>query len=570
VGDGDSVQLGEASGPADATASPLLIGSTLEGNLEQVEVYDLARTPLATFSNGVTTLSVTLDGQGTADVPILSTGALFDPGSSAPAGAMAVTAGAEPAASTSTNYELGPRGILVRFYEAPDPSGAQQQSAAGVFFSEAARRLGHCGEGLGTGEGQSGLAIACDLTASLIPVLSLPQAGRDLVVTATHFVKGKRSVGDYVKAGLALTIIVAHAIPVVATVVKGFDRAAVALKGTSAEAKLAEKALQATEELARTGTTGVGEEGLIRIINGENAAVRDALVALETGMTNGRQGWERLERLGQIFGHEHLVQTLYTISKTLRPETIERLIQALDRLGLKAGEKLSAEALEGVARFMERAPTNTVKHVVEFWEVIARAPNANRLTTFQNAFEWIRQGEAAGMGVGPLAASWEAFLRKGLGAVTNSNVGLNAAKGAYHTLEYMATKLGFQSVRGLEIAERNGERFIDIVADVGGTIHRFEMKNLVAGAEMSSHFRAEVVKDIDQVLREVLAEGKKLNPANVGEALAKQHYVFRGTAQESAKVVEGLLKKLREALGPELAEVASHAKIEYLGRSLPF
>ena len=64
----------------------LVFGSTLTGDLDQLELYDFTRQPLAVFANGRKTIELTLDSQGEATTTIRTTGVFFSPaeGSQAP------------------------------------------------------------------------------------------------------------------------------------------------------------------------------------------------------------------------------------------------------------------------------------------------------------------------------------------------------------------------------------------------------------------------------------------------------------------------------------------------------
>ena len=470
VGSDAIVQRGDPSGPPDTVSTSLLIGSSLSGNLQQIEAYDLTSPSLAVFANGATTTDVTFDANGEADVPIFGTGALVDPNPSGGTGtpvdpfgrsATALTATGSPAPTDPVPNAafIGPRGVVVRFVEAPNVVDPEDQTTAQVFWAETEPRLLMCGNGLATGEDERGIAIACDMTASLTP-LNEPQAVRDLLFAAKNFVKGKQHFGDYFKAVGSLVVLAVKVVPVLATVVKGVEHAGVAAHDTAVAMKTAEKGIQALEDIARTGKTGVAEEGLMRIMAGEDLLVRVALVTLETSMKDGRQGWDRLERLGKIFGHEELVKTLAAMAKRVKPSSIEKLLEALDQLGLQAGETLSAGALEGLARFLQKVPKAPAEKVVNLWRVLGRElPATRRLEVFENTFEFVRQGDLAN------PVGWGTFLQKGLGSVSNSTrsqIGLNAAKGAYHVLEHLAVDLRWRRSARSQNAGR-------------GTVHRYPL-----------------------------------------------------------------------------------------------
>ena len=80
VGDQGFVQVAAAEGPVDVTEAPLLLGPTLRGDLDEVELYDFTRPPLAVFGNGLTEIDLPLDGGGAGEADVVSAGLLFDPG----------------------------------------------------------------------------------------------------------------------------------------------------------------------------------------------------------------------------------------------------------------------------------------------------------------------------------------------------------------------------------------------------------------------------------------------------------------------------------------------------------
>ncbi len=98
------------------------------------------------------------------------------------------------------------------------------------------------------------LGAACDIVAGFNPFLTVPQAVRDLVVKTKHFIEGKRSKLDYVVAAAALVVIAA-------------------------------KEAQLVDDIARAGSSSVSNEGLIRILNSEDAVLRVALTKVLSGVT---------------------------------------------------------------------------------------------------------------------------------------------------------------------------------------------------------------------------------------------------------------------------------------------
>jgi hypothetical protein len=374
---------------------------------------------------------------------------------------------------------------------------------------------------------------------------------------------------------------VASAIPVVRSAVKGLQRGEEALKGTSAGVKIAEKQLQLVEDFARAGSSSISNEGLIRILDGENDVLRAALIGIETGATNGAKTWDRLERLGKVFGHEELIQNLDGIVTKFgrTPQTfarLENMIEALDRIGLAVGQKLSLETLEGIMHLMQRAPKVDVRRVVAIWRTVGAMPNVDQARAFQNAFEWIRAGEAAGMMQRPLGG-WDKFLRAGggLGGIPRGNptgtLAINKFKAAYHTLEFLAKDLKFSSaIEGLEVTEHSAEglRFVDIFVSEGGRLVKYELKN----ADTFS-FPGEVVNDVDAVKRAIRAVGDQVTAETLRRELSLTlRYVFRGTKEQSAVVVTKLLAKLKGSVGPEAAHVVDELKdtiVKYTNRPLP-
>jgi hypothetical protein len=571
VGDSDLVQLGDEAPTVDVADAPLIFGATLTGNLDQVEIYDFTTAPFVTFANSETEMDVTLDHAGEADLPVSVFASLAQ-------GAMSATLNA-PGGTIDYNFSNGPRPVVIRRYEAPDPSQVQNESATWVFATEAADRIAACIGGIATGEAGGLLGAACDIVAGFNVFLTVPLAMRDLVVKTKHFIEGKRSKWDYVIAAGALVIIVASAIPVVRSVVKGLQRGEQALRNTSAAVKIAEKEAQLVEDIARTGASSVSKEGLIRILDSEDDVLRAALIGIETGVTDGAQTWDRLERLGKVFGHEELVQRLDGILNKFgrTPQTFARLetmIEALDRIGLAVGQKLSLETLEGIMHLMERAPSVGMRRIVSIWQTIpALAPAADQARVFQNVFEWIRAGEAAGMAKLP---GWSYFLQTGIGSVSRSHPGSvtaqNAIKGAYHSLEFLAKDLKFSSnIVGIEVLEAlSSRRRIDVLVQEGANLVKYELKNI---ASFTSEHAGQVVKDVAAIKLAIQRGGQEVTAKTLRDGLTGTlRYVFRGTKEQSVVVVTKLFAKLKEAVGQDAAHVVDELKdtiVKYTNRSLP-
>jgi hypothetical protein len=574
IGDSDLIQLGDQAPSVDTTDAPLVLGETLAGNLDHVEIYDFTTTPFVTFASGATETDVTLDETGQIDLPVTVFAAPHQ-------GAMSGAAVNDVGESITYDFSNGPRTVVIRRYEAPDPSAVEDESATLVFLADATERAMACVGGVATGEEGGLLGAACDLVAGFNPFLPVPLALRDLTVKTKHFIEGKRSKLDYVIAAGALVIIVASAIPVVRSVVKGLQRGEQALKGTSAAVKIAEKEAQLVEDIAKTGASSISNEGLIRILDGEDDVLRAALIGIETGARDGAQTWDRLERLGRIFGHEELIGRLDGILNKFgrTPEVFARLeamIEALDRMGLAIGQKLSLETLEGIMHLMERAPSVGVRRLVSIWQTIpALVPAADQARVFQNIFEWIRAAEAAGMARLP-QGSWSYFLQVGLGAISRSNPGStqaqNALKGAYHALEFLAQDLKFSNIRGIEVLEALGSRRrIDFLVQEGANLVKYELKNVTS---FSSDMAGQVIHRVQALKNEIRAAGGDPNAAEtVRRALSDTvRYVFRGTEKQSAVVVSKLLDELKDAVGHDLAHVVDEVKdtiVKYTNRPLP-
>ena len=64
------------SGAPVHSASEIRIGPAFKGQLDEVRILDLSKTPLSTFANGQTSISFVADATGTFEMPIVSTGRL--------------------------------------------------------------------------------------------------------------------------------------------------------------------------------------------------------------------------------------------------------------------------------------------------------------------------------------------------------------------------------------------------------------------------------------------------------------------------------------------------------------
>jgi hypothetical protein len=568
--EGAHVQRGDPSGPPDVLDSPLLIGSTLVGHLQHLDVYDLTAPLLATFEDGSTERSVTLDDEGRADVTILSTGALVEPvpapvlAGLVASGALTATPAPPAAQAVPDAAFIGPRGVVVTVTEGFD--AALAQTPADVFFLETGARLRQCGDGLATGEGEGGLAMGCDLTAGLVAVLTIPLALRDMAVVSTHFAEGKPNVGDYITGTVSVVVIAATAIPVLRTIVRAIQRTRL----SKVELATIKSARAAVRDIARTGTSDIPAERIIRVLADE-PALAETFLAFAKELRHPDLAFERLRRLSRLYGDDDIVRTVLELATKVKPQSIEMLLTTVDRIGVP----FTKPVLEGLAFFMERASTTAADRVAAYWKVFDRAPDpTKRFEVFTNTFTWIREAELNGAAT--RITNWNFFLQTSFKKVSDSPAGLNAAAGAYQELQHLAKDLNWSTaIREVQSKVQNGARVVDVILDFGdGVLTRREIKNLLPTSEFSKRFKAEVTADIDNAMKEAIQlTGLKLGPRFEAELITQlQHvqYLFRGDAQQMRNIVGALRGRVREVLGPAHEHLEFYISTLYSGRTLPF
>jgi hypothetical protein len=451
--------------------------------------------------------------------------------------------------------------VVIRVIDGFDPALAQ--TPTDVFFLETGARLQQCGEGLATGEGEGGLAIACDLTAGLVAFLTIPTALRDLAVVGTNFAEGKRTTGDYVKAAGAVVVIVASAIPVLRTVVRAISRAS----RTAAETSTMKAAVAAIHEIAKTGSSDIPSERLIRLLADEPDLAAPFL-DLAGKLRDPDLAFGRLRRLSELYGEDDVLRTVLELAPKVEPQTIEKFLDAATRIG----KPLSKPALEGMAFFIQRGPKNAGLRVAAYWKLLERFPQ-KRDEVFSNTFTWIREAELNGIAK---IDGWDRFLQKGFGTVSDSNIGLNAAAGAYQVLQHLAVDLKWSAaISKLETSVRAGSRVVDLTLNFGdGVLTRREIKNLLETSGFSQHFRSEVIKDIKLAIEVAIRDAGGIQADRFEVELTKQlqhvQYLFRGNNQQMQHVVSDLRGVVRKTLGPALEHLEFYVSTLYSSRTLPF
>ena len=160
---------------------------------------------------------------------------------------------------------------------------------------------------------------------------------------------------------------------------------------------------------------------------------------------------------------------------------------------------------------------------------------------------------------------------------------LNSFKGSYHALEYMATKLRFQNIVGIEFGVSAGGRVrhLDVVVrevvNIGGRPTELrtavELKNVLEGRPFPRP--GEIGGDVIRAL-----ENAGYDPAETPLRAAVEQqvivqltsllYVFRGNLRVADRAIVGLRKRVQNALPPALKHLASSVRVDLVIGTVPF
>lgn len=596
LGEHAAVRVADEAVAADATDAPLALGGGgFLGRLDEIEVYDFSRPAFAS-------LAPETGGDQQAGT---AAGAMTD---SAPAGTRLVVQldeagegravlrlGAEPAGELGLALAGRVGSSLVRIYEPPvvEPDGTLllppvtiEESLRQRFGARVAAVVEACADGLATGEEGGAWGAACDIAVNLIPgvgnYVGVTQGLRDLYLTARNFNQGKRGLGNYVKGGLAVLGLAAAAIPVVAGVARAARRAAAASQSVEVAAAVTEAGLAKTAVALASRAEEV-PENLLRVLNAaDDDVARQALLEWLPTLSTKRNTVRALDRVGDSFGYERVAGVCARFARDPRigTEATERLVRQLARLRLskELGERLSDEALEGMALLFARgAPRRwPASRMYRVWSDIkllgARArPPLNPLEEVErldNFFRWVKRGEEANI------PGWHSLLAKS-GGQRNAS----PTQGLYNVLQHL-DGLGWKNVIALEqgigtpimVTLRSGQqverypRYVDIVLrnpDPSGLPIYRELKSIADGGKLDP---AQVLWDIEEALRNS-ANGR--NGEELRRQLARLEYYLRGSSPQMEAAIRSLERTIRKSLGLRYESLASLVKIHTEGRKLP-
>jgi hypothetical protein len=573
VGNTPNVGLSEPIGPVDASEEPLVFGSSLVGNLDRLQLYDLTRPPLLVFPGNVTQFDVTLDAEGRGQTTISATGVWMTP---------EPFHGAAGAAAVSPDSVPVGQKVPLRFHFALQPPTQENESVLhhlGVHTADSALA---CAEGIATGENDEVSGIACDISVSLIVPLEGALAVRDLTITAKNIIKSKATAANYVAGAAALITILPKRLPVVGPVLRRLSTAANAINVPWVQRKLAAKSLDAAVE-ATEGIVRTADESLIKIAAGESGpAAKQDLLNLINGIDahKGEAAWETVEALARnciaspvaatgvapispavaavgdaCYVPEQLLNTVAGIASRQGPEAFHEVLHVLAQVHFPT---LSADALEGIAITMRRFRTpekDGVSRIINMWESIRDFAPGREQEVANNLFKWIKEAEAANI------PGWGDFLAKGPGTLPTST------HGAYHVLEYLSRNLNWQGVARLEADLGSRSRFIDVVMTSG---HRKELKNLLPGSSFSKSFAGQVGKDVRSAIAASLSPDGTVNQTELIANLKKIEYIFRGSETDNLVLVSELRAQIRKVLKDTGPDLAPFVVIHFLNRSVPF
>jgi hypothetical protein len=592
VGDDNNwVDAGDTSGPADSTMAPLTLGSALVGDLDEIQIYDLTRPPLFVFvgsgqpvSSGTPTTSVTFDEQGTAEFRLASTGQLLSPGPNAPSGGIAPQM--QPV-SFGMSIAVEPPRYSEDFLDHVWPSLKQASK--------------DCVEGIGSGENQEWSGVGCDISVSILPVLEIPLAARDAVVGVGGFIYGKEDV-SYIAATIGLLTllgkVVSKRIPIVGpAVTRWLKVVGHAARPPWLRKQLITIGLRAAPDVV-AGSVRALDTPTLRILGGEFGD--DAAKALDDVFravpeARGPAFLKSLDEVAAGYPNKEFAEAIGRVASNPRfgsviaMQVVETLIE-LKRAGFVF--HFTPEAMEGMAVYASRMSNAPMKAGLIFEAVRwGGGSQVRQAEVMLNFFTWTKQADDAFRAANnpALLEGWHKYLSQ----IGNGSAGSTAAidflvnntKGYYHTLEYMATKLKFKNIVGIEVRETvNGvARVIDVkvrkTVMIRGIarelIVNIELKNVLPGRKLPRGAK-EVPLDVALMLQRAGYDPKGPLTREIEEALIEQlhtaEWVFRGDAQIAATAIAELRSRFENAWPKKARHLLAQfpLQIDFSGFTLPF
>jgi len=569
----DIVQVGTVAGPVDVTPEPLRIGAGLVGNLDELVFYDFSRPHLLTFADGTVQTTVVLDGEGAANVAVLSTGSLGGtspvaygdpfgrPGipdhgpaiADSESGSFIVQADGGVAREYGHDaFSLRLRTGAIQIYQAPEPTTQVfiEKPLGFIVIESLSLSFEQCVEGMLAGEDAEWSQVGCDFFGGFLPFVGGYQTLRDGYKTAQRFVEGKQTTTDYIVAGGIVATALIASIPAVKPAITVIKRAVSSVdvrtqklltaEGLEIGARAAAGAAPSAGAVARVAADG---HDLAR------AAVRELLDEADSPSVKSA-----LDELGKV----HRLEDLALVLKGIRDDArfghavMANVARALTRLP----GPVSPRAMRGMAAFMKMAPRAPGKRIHNVWrhlqhETSGLPDDAARLAVMDSMFTWIDEGVSKNI------PGFERLVQKGPGTIRNGTSGF------YNTLQHLAVDLKWQGIAEIE-ASANA-RFIDILLD--GGIKR-ELKNFIPGAKFREGFRSEIWKDVREATAAARARGG--SQTVLAEELRKLEYFFRGTQAQMEEMTRLVREEMRQALPEHMKTLADAVIINYLKRPVPY
>jgi hypothetical protein len=581
-GKSDLIALADVAGAADLSTEPIVIGSGFSGQLDEIALYDLSKPAFVTFADGTTETVITLDDQGRGSVDVVAVNTEPAAGGFGGGDGMSMRAAAA-AQAVPVNYgklafasQL--RQPAVRTYS-PQPDNETYGSRLRV---ELIKGTENCLEGIATGEGELwSQQTACDIFAGLLPFTSFPMAARDLAVSGTHLVEGKRDIGKYVKATFALVVLVSTAVPGIKTLGRVLGEAHAAAIGTKAEGLLAREAMERFQQAYDLPPEQVRTSGMARVLgagNGDKEA-QEAMLAVVTACSVGSLGRtsaaaaascrpfnKELMRLfneaGGDAAHEALVKSVARIAKdsNFGPDFARKMIRTLGALQAEMGVtlKLSNDAVDGLAIFLKRVPAETrLPNIWEELKVVQELTDEKARKVIERLFVMVKQGEDRFDDV----PGWQAYFGRGAG----TGPIYHPTRGFFHSLERLLDESG--TLLSVDSKFSFGNLFYsgrpDAIVRRLGKLVQVEYKALAEGSKLAS-------KDLRQLKRNILAAIKRSynrGPDNLRkdgidvdllkDELKRLEYVIRGAGRENEQVIiDQIRQAAREVLRDKRLSIA--------------
>ena len=591
LGDSGIVRVGDAASPPDSSDAPLFLGGNLfRGNLDEVAFFDFTRSPNVAFSNGKTTIAVTLNSEGESELLLRSLG-MF---AGVPLGALA-------------RYGEG----SVRVWQPPttaedwidpwlrDPNGSLRQR----YGNYVTGLLRQCGEGISDGESGGAVGAGCDLLIALIGAIPLwgapvdiAQNGRDAYYGTKHYIEGKEKTGNAVKAGSSVFFVIGSTVNPAQKAAKLGHKAlrVVDAFGQSTRRVVLEFALGTIAKKLRTSADEAVPQ-LLEVLGDEtgrvSARTKNLLIDVLDRSRSVTQTAVTLERLGKVYGYEKLLGTLDNVlaevaanpnfqSAVIQRRMVPRLLESLDEIaGMaeKAGVSgaLSDNAIRGIAVMIGHGVDRGWRknRILNIWAHCGKLNPTLHAAGFDEMMGWIAEGEKHNI------KGWVSFLGKGPGTLGESP---NATRGAWSVLKRIteAGGVGWPNVVELErgvgqprkILQRGWlrtvyPRYIDIVKRLqDGTEGFEELKTL---SKPTREFLPQLDFDIvEEVIRVTprLPDGRTLNAAEFARLFGKHEYSIRASGATYG-VMKGIIHERISTLlssYPNVAHLATSFKVNPL------